>query len=283
MISIFLQGGLGNQLFQIFAYISFCIQTGDKIVIPKNKLDKFSAEGFPRNTYWDTIFKRLSIFLSSDDKKLFSLPYYNEPFYNHYPLIKYPNNLEYMFKGYFQSYKYFENNFKKIKKMIGIHTLKEKIRENFPQFCEKQFISMHFRIGDYKNIQDSHPVLSNQYYINSLNNLIESLGTDKLDILIFYEEVDINQINIKIKILKKRFPNMTFTKIDPAIEDWQQMLIMSCCQHNIIANSSFSWWGAYFNDNKGKHVLYPDVWFGKKLNNNTKDLCPATWTKISNS
>lgn len=282
MISIFLQGGLGNQLFQIFAYISFCIQTGDKIVIPKNKLDKFSAEGFPRNTYWDTIFKRLSIFLSSDDKKLFSLPYYNEPFYNYYPLIKYPNNLEYMFKGYFQSYKYFENNFKKIKKMIGIHTLKEKIRENFPQFCEKQFISMHFRIGDYKNIQDSHPVLSNQYYINSLNNLIESLGTDKLDILIFYEEVDINQIHIKIKILKKRFPNMTFTKIDPAIEDWQQMLIMSCCQHNIIANSSFSWWGAYFNDNKEKHVLYPDVWFGKKLNNNTKDLCPATWTKISN-
>ena len=48
MITVFLQGGLGNQLFQIYAYISFCIDTGDKIILPLRKNDKFSAEGFPR-------------------------------------------------------------------------------------------------------------------------------------------------------------------------------------------------------------------------------------------
>ena len=64
---------------------------------------------------------------------------------------------------------------------------------------------------------------------------------------------------------------------------------MSCCKHNIVANSSFSWWGAYFNDYKDKIVLYPDVYFGKKAVNqdgshkNTMDLFPSSWIKINNS
>ena len=55
---------------------------------------------------------------------------------------------------------------------------------------------------------------------------------------------------------------------------------MSCCENNIIANSSFSWWGAYLNRNDKQIVCYPDIWFGKKMNNNTKDLCPPEWNKI---
>ena len=60
---------------------------------------------------------------------------------------------------------------------------------------------------------------------------------------------------------------------------------MSNCEHNIIANSSFSWWGAYFNTNKDQYnerrVLYPEIWFGPTANNNTKDLCPPDWVKIN--
>ena len=53
------------------------------------------------------------------------------------------------------------------------------------------------------------------------------------------------------------------------------MLSMSCCEHNIIANSTFSWWGAYFNDKKEKIGCYPGQWFGPKLaDKNTKDICP---------
>jgi hypothetical protein len=56
---------------------------------------------------------------------------------------------------------------------------------------------------------------------------------------------------------------------------------MSLCKHNIIANSSFSWWGAYFNENLEKIVCYPSVWFGKNVEHNVVDLFPNRWVKIN--
>lgn len=281
MISIFLQGGLGNQMFQIFAYLNFCIVTGDKIIIPKRKRDMFSAEGHPRGTYWETIFKKLKIFLTEDYSAIDKLPCYNEPFFHYYPLAKYPD-VEYKFRGYFQSYKYFIHTYEQIIDLLNIRKMQEIIKEKYGYFLNDETISMHFRIGDYKNIQDSHPVLCNQYYINSLDAMIKKLNVDTLHVLVFFEKVDDKQIDIKIKILKKKYKNIKFIKVDYNIEDWEQLLLMSCCQHNIIANSSFSWWGAYLNDNKEKIVYYPDVWFGKNLKHNLKDLHPPSWIKISN-
>ena len=72
----------------------------------------------------------------------------------------------------------------------------------------------------------------------------------------------------------------TFERGDNTLADWEQMLYMSLCSHNIIANSSFSWWGAGFNSNKEKIVCYPSVWFGPTIGHNTSDLCPSVWNKI---
>jgi hypothetical protein len=99
-------------------------------------------------------------------------------------------------------------------------------------------------------------------------------------ILYFCEEEDNYIINPIIEQLKEKFPFFIFLKVDDNIEDWKQMLIMSNCHHNIIANSSFSWWGAYFNNNKDKVVCYPSQWFGPLMNNNVDDMFPDNWVKI---
>ena len=74
--------------------------------------------------------------------------------------------------------------------------------------------------------------------------------------------------------------DIQFHFVRDTIADWQQMLLMSVCDHNIIANSTFSWWGAYFNTNPQKVVCYPSVWFGPGVAHNTMDLCPESWAKI---
>jgi hypothetical protein len=119
-------------------------------------------------------------------------------------------------------------------------------------------VSMHFRLGDYVSIQQYHPVMSIKYYINALRLMIDRLSTDQFRVIYFNESQDQSTVNVSIKVLSKTFPNLVFVQADLS-EDWEQMLLMSVCNHNIIANSSFSWWGAYFNANPDKIVCCPDI------------------------
>jgi hypothetical protein len=74
----------------------------------------------------------------------------------------------------------------------------------------------------------------------------------------FCEDIDIEDVDIIIDFLKKNFPHYKFNRGEKNLEDWEQLLLMSCCHHNIIANSSFSWWDAFFNFNNDKLVIIND-------------------------
>ena len=83
-----------------------------------------------------------------------------------------------------------------------------------------------------------------------------------------------------LKLIFKEEP-IRFIKVSDEIPDWKQLLIMSNCDHNIIANSTFSWWGAYFNLKTDKIICYPSIWFGNNLQqHNINDMCPTFWTRI---
>jgi hypothetical protein len=187
-----------------------------------------------------------------------------------------------MLFGYYQSYKYFENEKDSIFSLIRLRKQQENIKEEFPVLDTDIIhqISMHFRLGDYKHIQECHPLMPYEYYEKSLETILQQRNQDKYIVFYFCQIEDNEVVSTIIQKLKSRFTNIDFMKMDDSIEDWKQLLIMSCCNDNIIANSTFSWWGAYFNDKSDKIVCYPSLWFGPRMPNNTVDLFPPTWTKI---
>ena len=108
----------------------------------------------------------------------------------------------------------------------------------------------------------------------------EGKGIPLIKVLYFCEDYDIAAVIDIIKQLKEVYPLIEFIRAPSDLEDWQQLLMMSCCQHNIIANSTFSWWGAYFNSNPEKIVCSPAEWFGPKINIKMDDLLPKEWNAI---
>ena len=135
---------------------------------------------------------------------------------------------------------------------------------------------MHFRIGDFKDLQECHPLLPVNYYINALKYVSDNFGDD-YDVLIFCEADDIHTVHAMIDKMDIKF-KVSF--VDENIPDWKQMIMMSCCDINIIANSTFSWWGAYLNNSPNHIVLYPSIWFGPRITHDISDLFPTEWQKI---
>jgi hypothetical protein len=165
--------------------------------------------------------------------------------------------------------------------MINLDNQKVLVKEKYNHyFNNKKIICIHFRIGDLKNNKGHGPVIDDKYSINALNYMKENLPDfSNYEILYFGEQEDNTIIVSFIEKINIAFKNK-YTIIDYAIPDYEQLLLMSLCSHNIIANSTFSWWGAYFNTNSIKIVCYPSLWFGKNCANDTKDLFPESWIKI---
>lgn len=278
MITCNLSGGLGNQLFQIFATISYAIKYNMNFLFLYSHISPSISR---RVTYWDTFLKRLKCFTSNN------LPpiqlNISEKSFNYNELYNPDSSINICLNGYFQSYKYFCDNEEIILKLLMIeHNKKEILSQEgiFKNYFDNS-ASIHFRLGDYKNLPEYHPILPYEYYSKSISFLkLKNKNIKK--IFYFCENSDIADVLIKINKLKIEFPEISFVREFNILSDWQQMLFMSWCQHNIIANSTFSWWGAYFNTNPDRIVCYPSVWFGSKLtNNDTRDLFPSTWNKIS--
>jgi hypothetical protein len=234
-----------------------------------------------RKTFWETFFIKLKPFLISKLPNVYVIKE-KEFSYNKLPVWEIDEK-DIMISGYFQSYKYFQDNYDIIYRMICVEKMKNTLlnKINLGANFFEDTISLHFRIGDYKNIQQYHPLATYHYYESSLKYIQFNTDREKnYNVLYFCEDVDIDDVSNTISHLEQQFSNYTFTRGDNTLADWEQLLLMSCCHHNVIANSTFSWWAAYLNSWKDKIVCYPSVWFGNIANHDTKDLCPEEWIKI---
>jgi len=273
MIYLLLKGGLGNQLFQIFTMISYSLRENCNFKLPYFSFCK------RKNTYWDTLLINLKDNIIDYTNVQVNKRHLETDFiYNDLEPLDTNSNL--LLNGYFQSYKYFVNNYETICELIQLDKMKNKVMPIYNNLINNTntTISIHFRLGDYKEIQDFHPILTYEYYYKALKYLVKN--NENYNVLYFCEQPDKDVVEFIIFRLKKQFVNINFILCPFDIEDWKQMLLMSLCNNHIIANSTFSWWGAYFN-NREKKVCYPSIWFGKKLqHHNLKDLFPSDWIEI---
>jgi hypothetical protein len=294
-ISCIIMGGLGNQLFQVFTIMALSLKLKRSFIFPNKKLGGDKRQ----DVYWDTLFAELKKDTFDTPIHKLRLPMYKETTFHYndeihrHPLVTNPLNGVALF-GYFQSYKYFEKETNQIIKYMKLQEKKQNMRKLLTRICGNKYtISLHFRLGDYKSLTHHYTPLGLDYYENSILNILNVLNTlgsqpisqDTIssdhNVLYFCEDNDLAEVEPNINQLRSRFPSIVFQRAPNNIEDWQSMLLMSCCDHNIIANSTFSWWSAYLNTNPNKIVCYPDNWFGPALpTHNTNDLCPPSWRKI---
>lgn len=288
MITCSLKGGLGNQLFQIFTTIATAIKHKENFFfVYSEKL----LTGKIRSTYWNTLLKSLKKYTITNIPNNTKLYTYKEPLFHYVKIPSLPNSKpnghiinDYeimMLDGYFQSPKYFIEEQEEIFNLININEQLEEINLELPKWVNNS-CSIHFRLDDYLHLQNYHTILPVKYYINAINQLLLHDNTI-FDIYIFNQETDKEIVDNYLNILKTEFNLLNFHRINYKIEDWKQLLIMSNCKHNIIANSTFSWWGAYFNKNHNKMVFYPsENWFGPLLSHqNMNDFFPNKWIPIT--
>lgn len=158
--------------------------------------------------------------------------------------------------GYFQTEKYFiEIKQEIIKDFSFKHNFKKPL---------KNYNVLHIRRTDYINQSYFHPLCSLDYY----KQAIEIIGNE-LPIVVVSDDIEWCKNNIKADFYSENSTN---------IED---LYIMSQAENNIIANSSFSWWGAWLNQNPKKIIVAPENWFGEGYSHYImKDLIPNDWIKI---
>lgn len=268
MIIIKLKGGLGNQLFQystgyalardnnckLYLDSDFYFDESNKLLSRKFDLSKFNIK-YSTNLLSNNFFKKLVVRFF----KVEEVEFYFSEIYKKYPLL--------YLEGYFQSEKYFV---KYREELIKQFILKDDLGK--PALCFKNKIidakisvSIHVRRGDYLNISSVYKLCELDYYVRAINFFL--LKFNNVEFFLFSDDIDWCKLNLA---------NFDINYCENDTESYEELHLMSFCNHNIIANSSFSWWGAWLNTNENKIVVAPEVWFSSKLYN-TIDLIPSSW------
>jgi len=184
------------------------------------------------------------------------------------------NSKKSYFDGYWQSYKYSELIREELLKEL---TLKERVGKDCLDILEKMnntnSVSLHIRRGDYvTNAKTSkiHNICDLEYYRKAIKTIVEKV--DNPNFFIFSDDIEWVKEN-----LKTEHPLLFVSK--PGMKDYEEIILMSKCKHNIIANSSFSWWGAWLNNGEGKVVVTPEKW-NNHHQKEYEDLNPKSWIKI---
>jgi hypothetical protein len=178
------------------------------------------------------------------------------------------------YDGYWQSEKYFkpvENELRnELKLILNLNCENAKLLDDI---SNSESVSMHIRRGDYITVKNNFrrfAICSLEYYKQCMDLFVNKLNNPIF--YVFSADVDWAKDNFKGDQFRFIVYNLDCPDID--------LFLMSRCKNNIIANSSFSWWGAWLNQNNEKIVIAPKNWYNGKINDSAIDLIPETWIRI---
>ena len=292
MIIVHLIGGLGNQMFQYAAGRSIAIKRKCGL---KVDISDFSGYRLHQGFELERAFNcQINLATNEDIVNMLGLQGHQiirgplsrlslswlrvkefivEPHFEYWPELSFSPENSYI-RGYWQSEKYFLDVANELRSDFAFKSPMTAVNlELAKEIEDKNSVSLHIRRGDYvQNPKASavHGTCTLDYYSEAMRLMIDEVG--KPHIFIFSDDIDWVRKNLSIPTTH------TFVYQNIGADSYRDMQLMSICKHNIIANSSFSWWGAWLNAHPQKVVISPKKWF--QNGNNVKDLIPPHWRSI---
>ena len=280
MVIVKIIGGLGNQMFQysyakaleqrgyavkldISAFKTYRLHGGYQLYKYKIDLDVTRQE---ENNIFYKILRRLGFGFTKTrkEKNLF----FNSNFLN----IEDESYVE----GYFQSEKYFENIRDTLLNQFVLNDEISSYTKKISEMISKveNSVSIHIRRGDFTNSTNIniHGICSLDYYEKAITILSNSFND--ISYFVFSDDIKWAKDNLRIN-------NAVYIASEETRIPHEDIYLMSLCNHNIIANSSFSWWGAWLNQNKKKIVIAPEKWFADdKMQKQSGGIVCKSWITI---
>ena len=285
MLVVRIWGGVGNQMFQYAYARALKERTGQEVYIDSRGIFKDKLEGGRNRGYYLDCFRISLPSADNAEKEFFFLNgkniferfalelslrhrifpwYYMEDREGFQPELMDIHGDMYL-QGWFQSEKYFReyrnvlcDEFTPVKEI--------KIDKDIQELIDnEEAVSVHIRRGDYKSIDYTLPV---EYYQKAINHISEKVNNPFF--LFFSDDIEWVKKNMKI-------PEEHIFVSGSNFKDYEEMMLMSWCSHNIIANSTFSWWGAWLNRKPSKIVVAPRMWMRLK---DPLSIVPEEWIVI---
>lgn len=287
MLAVRLSDGLGNQLFQIAFGYSLSIKyskefylTGDVHPIFSNRED---------SCFFSCSFRILNLNQIEKFNRNVCLFNFKKLKFNKYQTFQ-ELNFKYskpnkkllqptLFKGFWQSEKYFIEFNKQVRLLFSVAPILDTTSTSYlNQIVYCNSVAIHVRRGDYISVPENfkkHGFCGVDYYKRAINYILSK--EQDLSFFIFTDDIEWVRIN-----MLPFFKNIIIVSTNNVgVDSWRDLYLMSKCKHQIIANSTFSWWGAWLNEYQNKQIISPINWFSnKELNDSTGDLIPETWVRL---
>jgi hypothetical protein len=296
MIIVKLISGLGNQLFQYAIARQLAIKNNVSLKLDISfyrdqslrsyRLDKYNISAtiadtgdlnnvlgvYTDPTVYGKIYRKVEKHLPKQYKRL----YKESEWWAYEPELLKITDRTYL-DGYWQHYKYYEYLDKRIFDELTLkdagelsqHTISKAVQQ------DESSVSIHIRRGDYITDNEANKlmgILPMEYYQRAIKHIREKVKTPSF--YVFSDDLDWAKDNLRID------GAVSFADIDNGSKDYLELDLMSKCRHNIMANSSFSWWGAFLNRNADKVVVSPSQWIRQEAINKKTFLHYPGWVKL---